>query len=317
MSSWAQTTPRTFLNDANRSRFSSSQPTTENHPQSVGPCAYTPNIVRPKIRGQVILHKTQDGVSERQKEIYGVPTSKILPIHALSYEPKAHKGSPFDNIANVGEALQQSFRSRSPRQLWPKTDQTKSPEEYPPGPNSYSLPSPSVTSTTPRAPTVFVPVEPRASNSPVQKEPLPSLNGTLQLQCSMLSSSSVGGGGGYGTSPRNASSRLSPSATAAATSPSKSTLERYLPRATTSPRNAASSGIGGFRSSPAANLNGTLGSPSALGASIGRSPRHLNMHNINSLLPREKDADFNNPSPVAYDVAKQTTSFSPASSKRN
>ena len=36
------------------------------------------------------------------------------------------------------------------------------------------------------------------------------------------------------------------------------------------------------------------------GASISNSPRHFNLHNPNSALPRERDPDFDNPPPGSY-----------------
>lgn len=53
------------------------------------------------------------------------------------------------------------------------------------------------------------------------------------------------------------------------------------------------------------------GNVSPRSTALSKAPRHLNLANVNSPLPREHDADYSNPAPGAYDVAKSPSKHSP------
>jgi hypothetical protein len=268
MSSWATSAPRTFMNDANRNRFSNAPPPFENDKFSVGPCAYSPKIPRAPTALTMKIMNTCDGVSERAKEVYGTPVTKILPISATTYTPRASKESRFDNIVETGLRPQHSFTSVTQRQLWPKTDITAHPEEYPPGPSQYELPELSLTRT--RSPTVVVDTrEERHSNSPVQKDPLPTMY------------DSRNGSRIWSTNPSPVGASRSPSAS----------VNR-------SPLN----GTRGSSNTPMFATEWSAARSVPRGPTISTSPRHFNIHNLNSRFRRELDPDFDNPPPGAYDA---------------
>ena len=128
-------------------------------------------------RGQVALHKTSDGVSERQKEIYGTPVKTILPISATTYNPK-----PSLAEVAVKQATRPSstFLSSSGRKLWIDPPNNPSPLDYSPMPQLVAT----------RPPTAFICSEERQCNSPVRRDPMPELspNATYsQRECSPLS----------------------------------------------------------------------------------------------------------------------------------
>jgi hypothetical protein len=116
----------------------------------------------------------------------------------------------------------------------------------------------------------------------------------------------------FGTSPRPVclplvrESSHSPQGPGAASGLSPATTPRSKVEKLPSPRGA---GMGGLRSPRASGSENQDERAKAKqqplkqkGATISTSPRYMNLHNLNSLLPRERDPDFANPPPGAYSV---------------
>jgi hypothetical protein len=168
------------MNDSNRGRFSVNAPSFENFPSLIlGPGTYEVTRWKPRSpRGQVMLHKTSDGVSERQKGIYGTPIKKILPISATSYNPRP---SLAENSLRCASRPSSSFVSCSGRKLWEEPPNSPSPLDY----------SPTPVLVTPRPPTAVICSEERPCNSSVRRDPMPTIspNSTYsQRDCSPLPS---------------------------------------------------------------------------------------------------------------------------------
>ena len=104
------------------------------------------------------LHQTLDGVSERQRDIYGIPVKSILPINATSYNAKP---SLAENALRSARHPSSAFVSCTKR--W------KAPPESP-GPVDYVLTHVLVV---PRAPAAVILSEERHCDSPIRRDPIP------------------------------------------------------------------------------------------------------------------------------------------------
>lgn len=262
--SWAASSQRILMNDSNRCRFSVNAPAFENFPSLIlGPGTYDVTRWKPRTpRGQVSLHKTTDGVSERQKEICGTPVKKILPISASSYNPKP---SLAEHSIRNAQRPSSTFVSCSGRKLWDEPPENPSPLDY----------SPTPVLVIPRPPTAVILSEERLCNSPVRRDPMPMLspNATYsQRGCSPLSVSMTRGKPGM-----SQGGGLSPDL------------------------DASGGGGGGTNTSP--RSPGAGGACNVPGIRIPVAKRNLNIHNLNSMFERNKDADFDNPPPGTYDTS--------------